>query len=210
MDEDSTTRHISISKRIVLEWIGIGAVIGLLYITGLHTEVLGTVQRAMLWTGFFDAEKTEINTSGGPYLSEPDYHFTITSSDGEDSTLKDFKGNVIFINVWASWCPPCIAEMPTIEKLYTEVSPEKDVSFLIISLDEDKAKAKNFMMRKTFTLPFYFPASKLPEVFQSQSIPATYIVSKEGQIVYKKEGLADYSAPEFRDWLLDLSDKPGI
>lgn len=203
---DKNLSGVSTLKKALLEWLGIGAVIGILYITGLHTEVLGTMQRAMLWSGFFDAGKAEI-TSGGAYLTETDYNFTITNPTGENVPLKNYKGDVLFINIWASWCPPCIAEMPTIENLYDEISPANDIRFLIISLDENKKKADNFMTRRAFNLPYYFRGSKLPEVFRSQSIPATYIVSKEGQIIYKKEGIADYSSSEFRDWLLEVSER---
>lgn len=192
-------------KHAILQWLGIGAAAAVLYFSGLHTEVLGTMQRALLWTGFFDANAEEVTTTDGPFLSEDAYSFTLPTPKGQQLTLQDFKGKVLFINIWASWCPPCVAEMPTIERLYEHVMNNEDIKFLLISLDEDVDKAINFMEDKALPMPYYFPASEIPPFFQSPYIPATYVVSKEGQIIYKKEGIANYSSPEFRDWLDELS-----
>ncbi len=194
-------------KKSLIEWSIIGSVIGLLYITGLHTEVLGTMQRAMLWTGFFDADTTEIATTEGAKLSDSDYLFAMQTKDGKTASLSDFRGEVVFINVWASWCPPCVAEMPTIETLYENVAGQPKIRFILLSLDDDRPKAVDFMEDRDFSLPYYFPASALPEAFRSQYLPTTYVLSKEGQIVYKKEGIADYSSPNFARWLMGLAEK---
>lgn len=193
-------------KRTLLEWLGIGAVIALLYVTGVHTQVLGTMQRAMLWTGFFDAEQTEVATSDGPYLSAADFNFALVNDEGERMNLEDFKGEITFINVWASWCPPCVAEMPTIETLYNEVADHKEINFIILSLDQEPDKATEFMESRDFAMPYHFPASALPAMFNSQYLPTTYVVSKEGQVIYKREGIADYSSPEYSNWLLELAN----
>lgn len=192
-------------KQTLMEWGGIAAVFAILYLTGLHTEVLGTMQRAVLWTGLLDAEGEHITTTDGPILSESSYNLTLSTPDGKQVRLADFKGQVLFINVWASWCPPCVAEMPTIETLYKNVSHNDDIQFLLISLDEDPRKATGFMERKEFSMPYYFPVSGLPQVFRSPYIPSTFVVSKGGKNVYKKEGIADYSSDDFKTWLLELS-----
>lgn len=188
-------------KRTLFEWGGMAALIGVLYMTGLHTEVIGTMQRAMLWTGLFDAEGHEVTTTDGPMLSAQSYDLTLTTPEGDRVRLRDFKGKILFVNVWASWCPPCVAEMPTIEKLYNSISDNEDVKFLLISMDEKTENATDFMQGKEFPMPYYFPADGLPSVFRSSYIPSTYVVSKEGQIIYKQEGIADYSSTAFRKWL---------
>ena len=194
-------------KRSLMEWGGIAAVFAILYITGLHTEVLGTMQRAMLWTGLFDADAQEVTTTDGPTLSENTYYMPLTSPDGQQHRLSDFRGKVLFVNVWASWCPPCVAEMPTIETLYNNVSDHKNIKFLLISMDEQQKDATNFMEGKDFPMPYYFPTSGLPRIFQSPYIPSTYVVSKEGQVIYKQEGIADYSSAAFQDWLVEQAEK---
>src|SRR5699024_3956690 len=111
-----------------------------------------------------------------------------------------------FINVWASWCPPCVAEMPTIESLYNEVSDNEDISFLLISLDEEPEKAVAFMKSRDLPMPYYFPTAGMPQIFQSPYIPSTYVVSKEGKVIFQKEGIADYSSPTCRKWLLEQAE----
>lgn len=203
MSKDKKSNKKSGFKRTLMEWGGIAAVFAILFFTGLHTEVLGTMQRAMLWTGLFDAETEEVTTTDGPMLTENAYNMPLTTPEGEQVRLGDFKGNVLFVNVWASWCPPCVAEMPTIETLYNRVSQNDNIKFLLISMDEQPVKATDFMKGKEFPMPYYFPADGLPSVFRSSYIPSTYVVSKEGQIIYKREGIADYSTEEFRTWLVE-------
>lgn len=194
-------------KRSVIEWTVIGSVAALLYFTGLHTEVIGTMQRAMLWTGLFDADTSELATTDGPMLNSRDYGFEMATSDGKTVSLQDFKGDVIFVNLWASWCPPCVAEMPTIETLQKRLEGYKDIHLVLLSLDEKKQKAVEFMEGKEFSLPYYFPASPLPNKFRSQYLPTTYVISKSGKIVYKQEGIADYSSMNFAQWMKELSEK---
>lgn len=192
-------------KKNLIEWVVIGGVIAILYFTGLHTQVLGTMQSAMLFTGFFDA-KPDVTQTDGPLLSNQDYHFTMETSKGEELILSEFEGSVTFVNVWASWCPPCIAEMPTIETLYRDLQDRENIRFILLSMDEERDRAVNFIEGKDFSLPYQFPESPLPVAMRSGVLPTTYVISKEGQIVYKKQGVADYSSPVFRDWLIELSE----
>ncbi len=207
MNSTDSNQKTSGLKRTLLEWGLIGVVIAILYTTGLHTEVLGTMQRALLWTGLFDADTSEIATTEGSFLSESDYHFALEKTNGETVSLSDYRGDVVFVNVWASWCPPCVAEMPTIETLYDNVDGEDNIRFILLAMDEEQQKAIDFMENKEFPMPYFFPASALPNHFRSQYLPTTYVLSKKGQIVYKKEGIADYSSPNFAQWLRELAQK---
>jgi hypothetical protein len=73
-------------------------------------------------------------------------------------------------------------------------------------MDEKQKAANDFMEDKEFPMPYYFPTSGMPRVFQSSYIPSTYVVSKEGKIIYKNEGIADYSSDAFRGWLVKQAD----
>ena len=195
------------SKRTFIEWGVIGAVIAILYLTGLHTTVIGSMQRALLWTGFFDANISKISTTEGPHLSATDFRFAMQNASRNVVELSEFKGDVVFINVWASWCPPCIAEMPTIQTLYENVNSYDNIRFILLSTDQKREKAVQFMKSREFEMPYFFPASSLPQVFRSQYLPTTYVISKQGQVVYKKEGIADYSSQNFARWLIDLAQQ---
>lgn len=194
-------------KRTLIEWGVIGAIAALLYITGLHTQVIGTLQRGMLYTGLFNADTSEISTTNGPFLSDKDFSFAMETDENETISLNDFKGDVVFINVWASWCPPCIAEMPTIETLHENVSGKDNIRFILLSLDQETQEATEFIQNQKIDIPYYFPASRLPSQFNSDYLPTTYIISKKGQVVYRKEGIADYSSLNFAQWMIELANE---
>lgn len=206
MNQSKKEKKRSDRKKSLIEWGVIGTIILVLYVTGLHTQVIGTMQRALLWTGLMDAKPTEVN-SEGPFLSEQDYRFVMAYTDNTTQTLAEMRGSVVFVNVWASWCPPCIAEMPTIETLYTELKGVEKIQFILLSMDEDREKAINFMERRDFTVPYQFPASPIPAAIRSTLLPTSYVISKEGQVIYEKRGIADYSTPAFRNWLVELSEE---
>ena len=205
-DHNKTQDGKSGLNKSLLQWLGIGAVIGILWVTGLHTHVIVGMQKAMLYTGLFNAQIVDIETADGPFLTDADYNFSMVTGEGNPVSLGDFKGNVTFVNVWASWCPPCVAEMPTIESLYSQVSDHDDIRFVMLSVDQERKDARDFMNNRGYRMPYQFPASSMPNAFNSSVLPTTYVVSKEGQIVYKKEGIADYSSPTFRDWLIELAE----
>lgn len=190
-------------KRVLKEFKEIGIVIaifGMLYLTGLHTDVAAFTQRVILQTGIITPD-TELPTSEHEQL---DYNLALASIDGQQVHLSDFKGKVLFINIWATWCAPCIAEMPGIQSLYEEAS--SDVAFIMLSMDDSNEKAKKFIERKGFTFPVYLPASKVPEMLRAPSIPTTLVVNKEGKIVSKKVGMAKYNTKKFKRFLEELTE----
>ena len=187
-------------KREFIEW-GLIIVIGaVLYFTGLHTEVIGGLQRVLLATGIFQPD-TELVESE---YKKAQLNFPVYTSEGNRISLDDFEGKTIFMNVWATWCPPCIAEMPNIQGLYEQLENDPDIVFIMLSLDEDHEKARAFMERKEFTMPIYFPAGRMPGVYSSTVVPTTYVISPEGYIVSEKRGMAKYNTEGFRDFLLSL------
>ena len=113
--------------------------------------------------------------------------------------MEELRGKVIFINLWATWCPPCIAEMPAIDELSKKMGEQ--VVFLIVSMDENFKKAKDFRKRKEFSFDVYELAGSLPEMYYSQSIPSTYVISAGGKLVFTKKGMADYNTPKFQEFL---------
>ncbi len=162
-------------------WGIILATFFILYITGLHTDVAAFAQRMFLSTGLFTAD-TEL-----PFTEqkEIDYNFQLQDLNGKVVRLEEFKGKVIFLNIWASWCPPCIAEMPNIQSLYDKIEDD-NIAFIMLSMDKDPDKARKFIERKEFTFPVYLAASKVPEVFRAPSIPTTMVISEDGKIDSKK------------------------
>ncbi|AMM49917.1 alkyl hydroperoxide reductase [Rufibacter sp. DG15C] len=191
-------------------WAIMLAVFGLLYATGLHTEVLGQAQRLLLATGLKNADVHVVATSTPATLASSAVPmagpgFQMKDLDGKKVSFESLRGKVIFLNIWATWCPPCIAEMPNIQSLYEKVGSDK-IAFVMLSVDQKSSeKVKKFITKKGFTFPVYMPASQLPEEFSSPAIPTTYIISPEGQIVAQQNGMAEYDTPEVRDFLQKLA-----
>ncbi len=123
---------------------------------------------------------------------------------GETVKISELKGKVIFINFWASWCPPCRAEMPTIEKLYDQFKSNEDVVFLIVNADEDFSKAARYMQDHDYEMPVYVPAGNIPYVYLSGALPTTVMINKQGEMVFRHAGAADYSDPKMVEFVKKL------
>ena len=199
-EAESTPKKQKSRKRDLIEW-GLIIVIAItLYTTGYHTEVIGTIQRGLLLTGIIRPD----TTPEAEDIREASFNFPLITIDGEQTSLKEFEGKTIFLNLWATWCPPCIAEMPNIQDLYDDLKDNDDVVFVMLSLDEDPDVAKAFLERKEFTLPVYFRAGRQPGVYNSTVVPTTYIISPEGNIVSEKRGMAKYNTSSFKEFLTGL------
>lgn len=198
-------------------WAVMLAVFGVLYFTGLHTEAIGQVQRILLATGVKNADVPE--TSQNPDATEvmeaaatansemAGAGFKMVDLQGKQVNFESLKGKVVFLNIWATWCPPCIAEMPNIQKLYEKVGSDK-IAFVMLSVDEGgMEKVQKFINKKKYTFPVYMPASQFPQEFYSTAIPTTFIISPDGKIVAKQEGMADYDTPEVVAFLQNLAVK---
>lgn len=126
--------------------------------------------------------------------------FSVLDATGKTVDLQDFRGKKVFVNLWATWCPPCRAEMPSIEKLYASVNKDK-VAFVLLSLDEDFATAKSYAQNQLFKTPIYYPNSNMPELFNVRGIPATFIFNEKGDLVKQQEGAENYDTDAYRQLL---------
>ena len=118
--------------------------------------------------------------------------------------LSDFKGKVVFVNFWATWCPPCLAEMPSVNKLYQQFKDEEDVIFLLVDADSNFTKAQVYFDRKKYTMPIYTFASSIPKEIYSGSLPTTVVFDKKGRISYNGVGAANYASPKFISFIKEL------
>lgn len=123
--------------------------------------------------------------------------FSIQDVTGQILNLQNFKGKKVFVNLWASWCPPCRREMPSIEKLAKSVDTGK-VAFVMLSLDDNFDKAKRFIKKQKLQLPIYYPAENLPPLFNVPGIPVTFIFNEKGELIQRIDGGDDYNTDEYR------------
>lgn len=159
--------------------------------------------QGLMKVGLFQPDIPELTSNNITVAPIPDIIFQGT--DGRLVHLANQKGKVIFINFWATWCPPCIAEMPSINTLYEKLKNNKNVIFIIADADRNFQKSKPFMVKHRLTMPLYQAVSAIPESFLSHSIPTTTIIDRSGNVVFHHEGSADYSNPQILAYLNNLS-----
>ncbi|BDD09926.1 hypothetical protein FUAX_23580 [Fulvitalea axinellae] len=186
-------------KRAVIELAIFSAVFLGLYATGTLPHVAGFVQGLIVKTRL-------IRPDSEPDFNGPkaDYNFTLVSADGQRVPFSQFKGKTVFLNFWASWCPPCVAEMPDIQALYERAKTDSDIVFVMVTADKKMAKAQKFFEKKGYDMPLYKNVSALPAVFNHSSIPSTFVISPSGQVTFSHSGMAYYNTDSFLEMLQTL------
>ncbi len=123
--------------------------------------------------------------------SVSNYTWKLEDLNGTITDFSSAKGNVSLVNVWATWCPPCLAEMPSMQSLYDTYNSE--VAFYFVSL-ENTETIQRFMDKKGYTIPVYKATGTFPAELETNSFPTTYLISKSGKIVMNKKGAANWNS----------------
>ncbi|WP_343913542.1 TlpA disulfide reductase family protein [Aquimarina litoralis] len=113
----------------------------------------------------------------------------------ESMNFNSAEGKVILLNYWATWCPPCIAEMPSLQELYNDY---KDKVVFVFLTEDDDPELNKFMSDKSYNYPIYRSLSAHPKPFEHKPIPGTYLIDKKGNIVIHKVGAADWNTEKVR------------
>lgn len=171
--------------------------------TGLHKKVIRSLHFRFLNAGIVtprdiemsEFERLELLPSAASALQ-------LLDEDGQVHLLSDWDSDVIFLNKWATWCAPCIAELPGIQKLYEDVGDR--VRFVMVTFDADFDKAKRFKQQKNFTFPIYQVYGFEPDSFKTPSLPATFLFPPQQALMFRYEGMRDYDTPEFKEFLQSL------
>ena len=127
----------------------------------------------------------------------PAPNFSLPDLDGQMVNLTDYKGRVVLLNIWATWCPPCVEEMPSMEKLYQELQGE-GFEILAVSIDESGAQdVLPFMKKHKLSFPVLIdPKGTLKGLYQTTGVPESLIIDKDGILVEKVIGPRDWAVPE--------------
>jgi len=207
------------SAKSLLIGLGAGAALTLLVLNlwGRHyaNEYFGGAQPRLLQPylqqRLDDIAKMNLQASGTlpePWLpglsSAPHEGWQLKSLAGKTVTLGDFKGKVVFLDIWATHCGPCVAELPNIKRLADSLKNE-NVAFLLPARD-DEAHVREFLRKNPFDLPIYL-ASKNPPDMANAAIPATYILDRQGVIVYREIGGVNWDTDNVRAFLHSLENR---
>ncbi len=186
-----TTKLLALFKKhrgVVKYTVKIGAILmilmGLLMFTGKMNEVSGYLSEASA------AEDSEENDVGTEETAVPAIDFELTDQYGETHTLADYEGKTIFLNFWATWCPPCRAEMPDIQKLYEEYAAAGDDSVVIIGVaapgyggEKSAEEIAAFLEENGYTYPVLMDeGGELFLQYGVYSYPTTFMIDKDGNV----------------------------
>ncbi|MFO0959031.1 MAG: TlpA disulfide reductase family protein [Isosphaeraceae bacterium] len=154
----------------------------------------------------------------GPDLRSParlrvtDYAWSLRDLDGKPVDFAEFRGKVVFANIWASWCPPCRAEMPSIGRLAQAVGDrDAPVEFVLIGVNDSPEKLRRFLdsVAKDFRPGVRFlVADGVPPAFESDGIPATFVIGPDGRFLIEQIGSAEWDRPEVVEYLTRLAAGP--
>ncbi|MDX9827134.1 MAG: TlpA disulfide reductase family protein [Spirochaetia bacterium] len=136
-------------------------------------------------------------------FTQPD--FRVTDLTGAQKSRSSLKGKAVLLNFWATWCPPCKEEIPSIDAL-SKAMKGKSFEVFAVSLGEDAETVKRFITDQKISFPVYLdPRNTLAASYASQGIPTTYILDKDGRFIAGMVGSYDYAKPEFIAFMDELA-----
>jgi thiol-disulfide isomerase/thioredoxin len=184
-------------KKEIKSWGLILSLFALLYFTGLLPVIQGAIQSVFLYTGLITPKLERVDLTELDF----DYQGRFLDFEGKQIDLQSYRGKTLFINLWASWCGPCRAEMPHISELYKSLENESNIEFLLVGLDNNIEKSRKFLEGKSWSFPTAHASFGLNSSLQSSSIPTTLVVSPAGKIIFYQEGMSNFNTDEFREFL---------
>ncbi|MDY0211453.1 MAG: TlpA disulfide reductase family protein [Desulfuromonadaceae bacterium] len=147
--------------------------------------------------------QAQVREADAPEKVAPD--FTLTDMQGKEVTLSDLRGQVVLVNFWATWCPPCRQEMPSMEVLYQQLRTH-GVELLAINIEENGPKAvTDFLANKSHSFPILFDQdARVQRLYHVSRFPETFIIDRNGNIVEHVVGAIDWMQPSVVDFLRSL------
>lgn len=158
------------------------------------------VIKGLLLTGLYNVDAPDQEKAN--HAPAPEIVFR--SQKGEIINIGRDKGTVYFINFWATWCPPCRAEMPSINALSSKITNKDKVKFVMVDVDNKMDASVRFMEKRKMNLQVYNAVSAIPDTLFNGTLPTTVIINSEGKIVFRHSGMADYDSPEMINFINTL------
>ena len=124
-----------------------------------------------------------------------DYEWYFKNENNQTVNFTQSEGKPVLVNYWATWCAPCIAEMPDLQELYSDYKDEVDFYFIT---SEKPKTVEAFLDKENYNLPVYYFLSSPPDLLTSSSLPTTFLINGRGEIVMKKTGAANWNSKTVR------------
>ena len=158
----------------------------------------------------FSLKQNDLNLNYSPLIpGRPAPEFSFPGLDGTMVSLSDYRGYVVLVNVWATWCPPCVDEMPSMEKLYQALKGE-NFELLAVSIDALGTKVvAPFMKKYNLSFPALMDTDgSIQTLYQTTGVPESFIIDQEGILIEKIIGPRDWAKLEIIDFFRNLIQKP--
>jgi thiol-disulfide isomerase/thioredoxin len=126
------------------------------------------------------------------------YAWTLKALNGPVVDFSLSKNRVTVVNHWATWCPPCVAEMPSMQKLFDAFKTKADFYFVT---NDELSSVNSFLVKNGYTIPVFFEVSAAPSLLQTTMLPTTFIIGKDGKIAMQVPGAADWNSPKVHELL---------
>lgn len=170
-------------------WVGVMA--ALLFSTTAKEYLIRAITSTGITTSSFENSNTEdtlkVNT------------FSVVDTEEKFINVEDLEGKIVFINFWASWCPPCRAEFPSIQKFYNEYKTNSDIIFLMINMDDDLKVGLDFLKDNGYQLPTYQLGSNVPSEIYEGALPTTVVLDRKGKIRFHHTGAGKFTSQSFKE-----------
>ena len=135
-----------------------------------------------------EIQSTSNDNSSGRSTGEKAIDFTLTDLDGKTVSLSDYRGKNVYLNFFATWCPPCRAEMPDIEKMYQKYK-DKDFVVLAVDLGEDSDTVKSFIKENGYSFRVLLDSDQsVGQQYATTAIPVSVFIDKNGNVLAKRVG----------------------
>lgn len=133
-----------------------------------------------------------------PFKPRPAPAFSLKDKDGRVRTLAEFKGKVILVDFWASWCGPCKESFPALDALHEEMHG-RGLDVVAVNVDEDAGDAAAFLSGRTPTMTVLFdPKGKTPEAYQVEGMPTSFLIDHDGNIRFRHLGFNSHTRADFQ------------
>ena len=167
-----------------------------LLILVINPSTKGLLMRGLMKVGLFQPS-VPVNSKG----TAGHYTGYFRGRNNKMVDVSALQGKVVFVNFWATWCPPCQAEMPSINSLYDTYRNDTNIVFLVVDADGDMTKSGEFMAKHDYQMPLYVAVGNVSKELFDGSMPTTSVIDKSGRLALNHVGAADYNSAKMHRFI---------